>query len=444
MKKYAFMLIAALLFFCACSDNNEDGQSYKTFPVTVQLAYPSASEWSVVEGIQVKLTDTNGSTYSAMTNADGKTHFTVPVGIYEASATDKRAVDGYAFLLNGIESNIVVTDAWTNEQTVVLNLKESKAGQVIIKELYVGGCQKNDGSGAFYNDKYVILYNNSDQVANLENLCFGMALPLNAHGTNNNYGSDGKLSYEAEGFIPASYAIWRFQSILTLQPNEQIVVAISGAINHTQTYTNSVNLANSSNYCMYDIEDFNNTSTYPAPSELISSTHYLLAEKYGIGNAWPISQISPAFFLFSVEGTTPADFASNVGNYWYNGGQSTDANRCVKVPGDWILDGIEVYSQPNQAKSKKRLTSNIDAGYTTLTNSYGYTSYRNVDKEATEAIASNKDKLVYGYNKGTEGSTDPSGIDAEASIKNGARIFYQDTNNSSQDFHQRSQASLRN
>ena len=40
-------------------------------------------------------------------------------------------------------------------------------------------------------------------------------------------------------------------------------------------------------------------------------------------------------------------------------------------------------------------------------------------------------------------STDPSGIDAEASIKNGAVIVYQDTNNSSKDFHQRKVASLK-
>ena len=42
-----------------------------------------------------------------------------------------------------------------------------------------------------------------------------------------------------------------------------------------------------------------------------------------------------------------------------------------------------------------------------------------------------------------EGSTDPSGIDAEASIKNGAVIIYKDTNNSTNDFHQRRQASIK-
>ena len=98
--------------------------------------------------------------------------------------------------------------------------------------------------------------------------------------------------------------------------------------------------------------------------------------------------------------------------------------------------------------NRKRLTSNIDAGYVFFQNKMGYSVYRNVDKEATLAIEGNKQKLVYNYNLGTgslpKGSTDPSGIDAEASIKNGARIIYLDTNNSSNDFHQRIRASLRN
>ena len=79
-----------------------------------------------------------------------------------------------------------------------------------------------------------------------------------------------------------------------------------------------------------------------------------------------------------------------------------------------------------------------------MTAKMGYTLYRNVDKEATEAIKENEGKLVYNYSLGVEGSTDPSGIDAEASIKNGARIIYKDTNNSTVDFHLRSKASLRN
>ena len=81
-----------------------------------------------------------------------------------------------------------------------------------------------------------------------------------------------------------------------------------------------------------------------------------------------------------------------------------------------------------------------------ITNKMGYSVYRNVDKEATEALEENTGKLVYNYAGGTadvEGSTDPSGIDAEASMANGAHIIYCDTNSSMMDFHQRKVASLK-
>jgi hypothetical protein len=137
-------------------------------------------------------------------------------------------------------------------------------------------------------------------------------------------------------------------------------------------------------------------------------------------------------------------YAANPANIVLHGSSVSQAN--LKTPVGWIIDGVEAYLYGN-INSKKRLTDAVDAGWVNLTNNQGYTIYRNVDKEATEAIASNTGKIVYNYAYGTVGipggTTDPSGIDAEASIKAGARIIYQDTNNSTKDFHQRKQASLR-
>ncbi|MDL2222913.1 DUF4876 domain-containing protein [Bacteroidales bacterium OttesenSCG-928-M11] len=131
----------------------------------------------------------------------------------------------------------------------------------------------------------------------------------------------------------------------------------------------------------------------------------------------------------------------------FYGGSTSDVFKRKKVPTEWVLDGIEVFRAGFDDNSK-RLTSNIDGGYVYLSNGKGNTNYRNVDKAATEAIAGNEGKLVYGYSLGTEidgvVSTDSSDIDAEASIKNGAKIVYKDTNNSTTDFHQRAKASLRN
>ena len=78
-----------------------------------------------------------------------------------------------------------------------------------------------------------------------------------------------------------------------------------------------------------------------------------------------------------------------------------------------------------------------------MTNKKGHSIYRNVDQQATEALQENDGRLVYNYALGVDGSTDPSGIDAEASIRNGAHIIYQNTNNATNDFHQRQLCSLK-
>ena len=163
---------------------------------------------------------------------------------------------------------------------------------------------------------------------------------------------------------------------------------------------------------------------------------------WGLGNAWVLSQLSPAYFIFhSTDGTALKDFVDSKDNEDNYGG-STSMNR-KKVPVDWVIDGIEVF-QTGKTGMKKRLTASVDAGYVSFTNKQGHTLYRNVDKDATEALAENAGKIVYNYSLGFDGSTDPSGIDAEASIKNGARIIYKDTNNSTNDFHERVKSSLRN
>ena len=126
-----------------------------------------------------------------------------------------------------------------------------------------------------------------------------------------------------------------------------------------------------------------------------------------------------------------------------------DANNVVKFPQANVIGALEVWSSANIEKSTLRFPASLNNGYVSLTNKQGHTIYRNVDKEATEALAENEGKLVYDYAGGTldaataTGSTDPSGIDAEASIAKGAHIIYKQTNSSANDFHERAVSSLK-
>lgn len=438
MKKYLFMIAAAAIAAVAC---NPEENGVKTVQVSVSLEM-NGEAFAQAEK-PIKLRDLNGNaTYDAVTDETGTAVFTVLPGLYEASSTFKVAEGTTVSLFNGLTSNLNAAIGEANK--FVIALQESTSSAIIIKELYHGGCAKDDGSGAFTQDRYITLYNNTSEPVDASDICFGFI------GSNSNAAavlkglidSEGNLVYEKEGQIPAMHGVWYFTSNVIIEPYSQIVVTISGAVDHTQTYSKSVNLSNSAYYPMYDPESgYNQAAMYPAPAESIPAANYLKAVKYGAGTGWTISVSSPALFIFNKDGIE--EYAANPDNRDTRG-----SFEGAKIPFEWIVDGVEVFLRGADDKNTKRLTSNVDAGNVQFTNKLGYSVYRNVDKEATEAIEGNKEKLVYNYKGGTKdadvegGTTDPSGIDAEKSIANGAKIVYMDTNNSSNDFHERVYASL--
>ncbi|MCI1778338.1 MAG: DUF4876 domain-containing protein [Bacteroidales bacterium] len=439
MKKISLILLFVALMSVSCKKLND----YKTYEVTVKVVFPESGASAPSEGITVNLTSvSSGTEYTAETDAGGAAKFEVPVGVFRASASTSNLDNGIKKLYNGNVSNIIVSSKEQETSDYSIDFTESQVSQIVISELYIGGCPKDNASGSYYYDKYMKLYNNSDDVANLTNLCIGMAMPYNANSTNK-YIIDGKLSYESEGWIPAGQGFFYIPS-LTIEPWKSVVIAFNNANDNTITYSKSVDLSDASYYVTYDPSVYTNTVLHPAPSANIPVSHYFSAYAYGAGNAWPLSFTSPALFVFSTKNSTPAAFAADPNNLSYYGGSTTQV--CKKVPVDWVYDGVEIFRQ-GYSTNKNRLTSAVDAGDILFKAKLGYSVYRNVDKDATEAIVSNKGKLVYSYAYGTgditDGSTDPSGIDAEASIANGAKIVYMDTNNSSSDFHQRLQASLR-
>ena len=324
--------------------------------------------------------------------------------------------------------------------------EQPEEAKLIIKEFNVGGGYKTIADNKNYSwCKGLVLYNNSGAQAKVKNLAIGTIPPGNAHANNGNYTEDGKLNYEDADFVPMIYGIWYLPTELTVQPYSDLVIAVNGAIDHTQLAPEAFNLADASYYAMYDPESpYVNPNAYPAPFEGIPAANYWKAAVFGLGNAWAISVMCPNLVLFQFPtGIEPATYCADAANSWYDGGKETAANYCVKIEKSWIVDGVETYRSTMVEDSKKRLTSDVDAGYALYNSNKQYSAYRNVDQKATEAIKDNAGKLVYGYADGVEETTDPSGIDAAASMKNGAKIVYQDTNNSTADFHVRKAWSLK-
>lgn len=365
MKHYIiiiYTLVAVLtVTLSACSD---DDLSYTTHSVGVTIV-DSTGTPIAQEGFAVSMTDSHGSVYRQTTNANGTATFHLPDDIYQATASKSEVRDARSLVYNGVTSNIIVN----SDVTAKINVSVT-----------------------------------------LSNLCIGITTPFNAYGINNNYGTDGRLNYADADFIPAFSAIWYLPGGMTFAPYQQMVIALNGAVDHTATYSNSINFADSSYYCTYDPLRYNSTMFYPSPSSLIPTSHYLRAVKFGDEgeDAWPLSTSSPAIFVFSLDNETPEEFGANADNIYYDGGVASVANTCKKVPRRCILDGVEVYSSTS-TYNEKRLTPDIDAGYIMHTPRQGHALLRKTDTQATA----------------------PAG-----------HTVYIDTNNSTNDFEQLDRASL--
>ncbi|MBP9998036.1 MAG: DUF4876 domain-containing protein, partial [Bacteroidales bacterium] len=289
--------------------------------------------------------------------------------------------------------------------------------------------------GYYANDAYVTLYNNSDVEADASNLVFGILQPGNAHAPNKYYTED-VLLYENAGWVPAYSALWFFKGETKIAPYSSLTVAIFGAIDHTQTYPNSVDLSKAEYYVMSKEGIAQITNSKYQVAETIPANHYLSAYMFNLGNAWVLSNTSPAFFIGTMENSALKALVDDTASYDTTCG-TTNVGWAPKFPVANIVDAVDVWAADKVKDSKHRFPASVNVGHVELTSKLGHTAYRNVDKEATEAIAENKGLLVSGY------AADPSGIDAEASAAKGAKIVYKDTNNSGNDFHERESQAIK-
>ena len=228
-----YLFLVMLTLFTSCSYD----EKIDTYDVEVQLS-------EAVADVPVVMTNATGSTATAMTDGSGTARFTLPAGIYSVSASKVTDDAYFRHVCNGSLADIAIGSGTTTVALPVTVTAMQTANPILIKELYVGGCQMNDGSGKFAKDKCIILYNNSSEPVSLNNMGFGMIEPYNAEANTHSFLNGGKLDYADADWVPAINGVWFFQDGCVIEPYSQLVVNVHGAIDNTQTYTNSVNYAN--------------------------------------------------------------------------------------------------------------------------------------------------------------------------------------------------------
>lgn len=366
---------------CSCESidkvNPYDG-SLNTLMVTV--VYPDGYEGFLREGVTVSVEDVDrGNSYEMVTDSVGCATFLLTNGIYRVAVSD-RSDDN---IFNGTADRVQLVD---KDLSLSLSLTYSKAGSLVFKEIYCGGCMRAPQEGTYQYDTYVILHNNDNQTQYLDSLCFGVLDPYNAQGTNVWITTDSETGASIyPDFLPIIQVIWQFGgdgTTFPLAPGEDAVICCFGAIDHAATYPLSVNLNKSDYFVCYNPLYFPNTTYHPAPGDQIQTGHYLnVVIKLGQANAFTFSINSPAPVIFRAKDTTIQEFVEDSDNVIDKPGSTVD--RIVKIPLEWAVDGVEVF-YGGSSSSKKRFNTSVDAGYVTLSDVYlGHTLYRYVDDQAS-------------------------------------------------------------
>ena len=398
MQNKVISILAAVFLLSGCLQTGTPyGEGLNT--LTVRVLYPEG--YSAREGAGISIESvTSSAAYRLLSGAGGSASTRLPNGIYRISVSDREGSN----VFNGTLDKLVLSG---QDLQVDISLIQSKAGGLVIKELYCGGCSKMPEEGTYQSDQYVIVHNNDDIVTFLDGLCLGTLSPYNSNSANPWLDKDGNLP----SFIPVIQAVWMIGgtgSSFPLEPGADAVICLRGAINHAAQYPLSVNLNKPGYFVCYNPVYFPNPGYHPVPGDQIREDHYLeVVIKTGQANAYTVSLNSPCFILFRPEGISMKDFVARPENLVQVPGSSID--RVVAVPPEWVVDGIEVFNG-GSSSNQKRLSPAVDAGYVLLSETF-------------------------------KGRTLMRLKDDEASARKGFEVL-QDTNNSTADFYEREKQSL--
>lgn len=370
MQNKIISLAAATLLLAGCMDLGAPFAPESLNRLTVTAVYPAGFETRTGATVSVE-NISGGITYSVQTGAGARACVTLPDGVYRVSVSDRDGLD----VFNGNRDRVVVAGA---DVAIDLSLMHARAGALLLKEIYCGGCPKTPAEGTYQSDQYVIIHNNSPVVSYLDGLCMGSIAPYNSNANNPWAAADGTLP----DFLPLNDAIVMIPGDgddFPLQPGEDAVVVLRGAIDHSAEYPLSVNLNKPGYFAVYNPTYFSNQIYHPAPGNLVEQNRFLeVVIKTGQSNAYTLSLNSPAFVLFQPRGVDIHDYVQQPGAVRQTPGSTIYVSA---IPPEWVVDGVEVFNG-SSSSNRKRLPSSIDAGYVSLSETFkGHSLMRKTEKE---------------------------------------------------------------
>lgn len=376
--KLVFALFAAILVIPLVSCSSDD-DSVKSYTVTLSVGLPSGVTADNVENLEIILTKGTKSDTIHAANLDITTWTkTLPQGQYTIKAQGKIKDEAAAYL-TGTSS----VDLYANS-AVTLQLTKNVKSPLIFKSLYTTG-----GQTGYMVDGYFEIVNNSDEVQYLDGLI--LSAPQGNQTNANAWQANGfeNLYNCGQGTVIAFPGTGKDYP---LQPGESVLIA-QDAANHAQ-------LAGDGNHCVdlskanfeIYIDNVKSEIDYPATNMKIIFQNNAYMRAFGLGF------FGRAYLLAKLPtGITPEAFAANSANLMTTPG-STSSTQYLMIPSKYVLDAVDIWDGTSETHYGTFLPADDQQGVLGSTAWAGNCVRRKVIK-----------------------------------IENG-RPYYQDTNNSSQDF----------
>ena len=185
MKRSAILIFLTLFIgFWSCNKDDE----VKTIDLTVSVVYPDLYAEDNAVGVSVEITSMESQKKTTLeTSAEGSVTFPdlIP-GTYNIVA-NMTLTPEQAEVLTGIAQEIVLSGnltnvmvAGSNPVNVTIQLIGSKAGNLLLKEIYYTG-SRTPSDGAYFLDQFYEIYNNSTETIYADSLVLANCMPGNAN-----------------------------------------------------------------------------------------------------------------------------------------------------------------------------------------------------------------------------------------------------------------------
>lgn len=382
--KFYALAFVSLIALSSCSDS-DDGNSKKTYPLTVNFTLGDELSADNISDAKLVFTNKKGNDTVALSNL-GTNTLEMYKGSYKVSFIGKVTDEASAYVTGATSVDIY------SEQSITLNLSKVNKSTLVFKTIYMTG-----GAQYYMLDGYVEIANNSDEVQYLDQLIlftsYGDQKQANAFQAN----GITDLYPSAQGAVVAFPGTGHDYPLL---PGQFVVVA-NEAMNHKLAYGDDESkiddYAKSPDLSNADWEIYLGTGdiNYEAPdlTTIYSNNKYM--------KAWGLGVFGRTYILAKLPaGMTPETFGSDPANMQNEPGTTSSFSRSLMLPSKYVLDAVDTYSS----------TTSAEDHYCTLLPKDDATGVQNNEAYSGKALRRKVSSIVNG------------------------RVYYQDTNNSANDF----------